>query len=80
MAIIAHYQRRDPAAPSANRVRLRTSSPIQTAPLEEAIGGPLNQRYIGAEIVADIDLGLTNAFRLVATISNIVEIRPYRDF
>lgn len=59
--------------------RARVDDPVRKA-LEEQIGGPFGQPYLAADIIADVELGLTREFTLTATIKSIVEIRPYRDF
>jgi hypothetical protein len=59
--------------------RALVDEPVRKA-LEEQIGGPFGQPYLAADIIADVELGLTREFALKATIKSIVEIRPCRDF
>jgi hypothetical protein len=58
--------------------RARVDEPVRKA-LEERIGGPLGQPYLAAHITADVKLGLTREFTLTATITSILELRPYPD-
>lgn len=60
-------------------LRARVDEPVRQA-LEHAIGGPFGQPYIAADIIADVELGITDEFMLTATITRIIGIRPYRDF
>jgi hypothetical protein len=55
----------------------RVHEPVREA-LEHAIGGAFGQPYLAADIIADIELGMTDQFMLTATITRIIEIRPHR--